>query len=391
MGATFRLFRVGGIPIAGHASWFTVYALIAWSLAAGYFPTVLPGVATAAAWTYGLIGALLLFVSVLLHELAHSLVATAYGLRVRGITLHIFGGVSQLDEEPRTPGSEMLIALAGPAVSFAIVAGLWGPRALGAMTEGPAGAIGLYLITVNLGVGFFNLVPGFPLDGGRVLRAALWRWTGSLTRATHSASRIGVAVAFALMGLGVLQLLGGGIVTGVWMILLGLFLQHAANAAAAQTAVTQALAPLRVRDVMTADVLAADVNETVADIVDRLWDRHVATVPVLDGGRPVGVLAVASLRKLDPEQWATTRVRAVMEPIRADHAVRPEDPVTVALHQAASNGLGRVAVVDRDQLVGYLSLKDIAHVLALHGLGNDLKASGAIPGADRSSRLRKAA
>jgi Zn-dependent protease/CBS domain-containing protein len=391
MGATIRLFTVGGIPIAVHASWLAVYGLITWTLAVGYFPRAMPGIDSLEAWIYGLVGALLLFVSVLLHELAHSLVAMAHGLGVRGITLHVFGGVSELEDEPETARAELLIAAVGPAASLAIAALLWGMRESGIAQVGPVGAIAAYLITVNVGVAVFNLVPGFPLDGGRVLRAALWRWTGSVVRATYLSSRAGVAVGLGLIAFGVFQILAGSVVSGVWTALIGLFLQQAAHTAYAETAVAQTLGRLAVRDVMTTDVLTVDGEQTITAAVGALWERHVSTVPVLVAGRLVGVLRVASLQTMDRERWPTTRVRDVMQPLGRGHTAHPDDPLLAALRRVTRNGLGRLAVLDRDRLVGYLSIKDIAHVLALHGVGAEVRASAGVGGAVRRPPLRRAA
>ena len=391
MGATIRLFKIAGIPIYVHASWLAIYALITWTLAVGYFPRMLPGIDAPAAWAHGLIGALLLFVSVLLHELSHSIVAKAHGLSVRGITLHIFGGVSSLDSEPRTALAELLIAAAGPLASFGIAAALWGMRESGIADVGSPGAIAAYLVSVNVAVAVFNLIPGFPLDGGRVLRAALWRWTGSLARATYLATRVGIGVAFALMTWGVVQLLGGSVVSGVWLALIGLFLQQAANAAYAQTAVTETLGTLTVRDLMTTNVVTIDADQTIAELVDLLWKRHVSTVPVLDDGRLIGIVNVAALQTLDRATWTTTRVRERMQPADPTLTIRPDDTVAFALQRASRNGLGRLAVLDGDRLVGYLSLKDITHALALHRLGQDASAGGSLPGAGRRARLRRVA
>ena len=391
MGATVRLFKLGGIPIAVHASWLVVYALITWTLAVGYFPRALPGIDSLQAWVCGLVGALLLFVSVLLHELAHSLVATAYGLTVRSITLHVFGGVSQLEEEPETAGAELAIAAVGPATSLAIAAALWGVRESHIVEAGPAGAIVGYLVTVNVAIAIFNLIPGFPLDGGRVLRAALWRWSGSIVRATYLASRVGVVVAFGLITVGLLQIMAGSVVSGVWIALIGLFLQQAANTAYAQTAVAHTLGPLSVRDVMTTDLLTVEADQTMTEAVDALWERHVSTVPVLSNGRLVGILSVASLRATARERWATTHVRDVMERVGPAHVVAPDDALVFALQQAARNGIGRVAVVDHDRLVGYLSMKDITHVVALHGVGGDVAAGASLTAAGRGPKLRRAA
>jgi Zn-dependent protease len=184
MGGAVRVVTIRGIPVNVHVSWLVIYGLITWTLAVGYFPRTLPNLPPVAYWANGLLAAFLLFVSVLLHELSHSLVAIAHGLSVRGITLHVFGGVSHLEDEPPTPRAEFLIAVVGPITSFAIAAVLWAINAAGLVRPAWAQAVVAYLVLVNVVVGIFNLVPGFPLDGGRLLRAALWKWKGTLGQAT---------------------------------------------------------------------------------------------------------------------------------------------------------------------------------------------------------------
>ena len=379
------MLTVRGIPIYIHASWLAIYALITWTLAVGYFPGALPNRPTLAYWTAGLIAAALLFVSVLLHELSHSLVAMRYGLPVRGITLHVFGGVSELEEEPPNPGAEFSTAVVGPLTSFAIAGVLWAVWASG-LVAGQTLAIVGYLIVVNVAVGGFNLIPGFPLDGGRLLRAALWHWQGSLNRATYLASRVGVAFALGLVVLGVLEIFGGGFLGGLWMILIGLFLRNSADASYALRAVRDALDKLRVRDVMTSDVVAVPADSTVAQLVDTFWAYHFGSFPVTDGSRPVGIASLQHVRELPAERWPDTRVRQMMRPLDERLIVAPSDSLFAAFEKASNNGIGRVAVVDAERLAGYLSLKDIAHVLSLRGPSSDVPSSTAA-----GERLRRAA
>jgi Zn-dependent protease/CBS domain-containing protein len=363
------LFRVAGIPVRVHASWLVVYGLLAWSLSVGYFPHVLADVAARTYWISGLVAALLLFVSVLLHELSHSVVARGHGLPVSAITLHIFGGVSQLEREPDSPGVEFRVAIAGPLTSFALgglalaAAGLAGARPILA-------AILRYLGTVNLVVGAFNLVPGFPLDGGRLLRAALWRAKGNLQWATRVASRAGSAVGVVLMGLGILRGLTGEFLGGLWLVLIGLFLRQAAEGSYQQVVLRRTLGPLAVRDVMTTDVIHLRPDLPLAAAVDDyFWRHHVTSFPVLDGGRVLGILTVHQLGDVARDRWATTPVREVMRPLEEALAAAPGDRLTAALEKLSRNGLGRLAVLDGDRLVGYLSLKDVLHVLTVSSAG----------------------
>ena len=368
MGGTVQVLRVAGIPIRIHASWLLVYALLTWSLAVGYFPQVLPDLEPSAYWAYGLLAALLLFAAVLLHELSHALVARTYGLEVRGITLHVFGGVAHLEEDAPTPRAEFLIAVAGPLTSFGIAAVLWLVLVSGAVGSPHAVAVIDYLRFINVAVGAFNLIPGFPLDGGRVLRALLWAWQGSAARATWLAARVGTAFAFGLMGLGVLQILGGALVGGFWTILIGLFLRSAADASYAQVALREALDRLPVRDIMTRDVQTVPPDASVAELGERFWAHHVTSFPVVGDGTVRGIASVHDLAKIPEERRVQAHVADVMRPLDADLAVRSGDPVMDAMAKAARNRLGRLAVIDDGRLVGYLSLKDITHVLALRGL-----------------------
>jgi Zn-dependent protease/CBS domain-containing protein len=369
VGGTIKLLRIRGIPLYIHASWLVVYALITWTLAVGYFPEVLPGRPALGYWVSGLVAALLLFVSVLVHELSHAFVAQRHGLTVRGITLHVFGGVSEIEDEPPGPAAEFLIAVVGPLTSFAIAAVLGALLAAGVAPSGAPRAIFAYLVTVNVAVGLFNLSPGFPLDGGRLLRAILWRWTGSLARATAVASRVGGLFALALITLGVVQIVTGRLVSGIWLTLIGLFLRGAADMSSVQTALREALGALPVRTAMARDVVSMPVGTTVDALVRAFWTHHFTSFPVVEDGRVVGLVTVHQLHRVPQGEWATRTVQDVMTPVSDAFVVRPGDTLLHALEKVTRNGLGRVAVLDDGgRLAGYLSLKDITHVLALQGV-----------------------
>jgi Zn-dependent protease/CBS domain-containing protein len=382
VGGTMRVLTIRGIPVNVHVSWLVIYGLITWTLATGYFPRALPDLPAAAHWANGLLAAFLLFVSVLLHELSHSFVAMAHGLSVRGITLHVFGGVSHLEDEAPSPRAEFLIAVVGPVTSFAIAAVLWVINAAGFVQSGWAQAVVTYLVLVNLAVGIFNLVPGFPLDGGRLLRAALWKWKGTLGQATYLASRVGVGFAFTLMALGVWQILGGAIVGGFWLILIGVFLRGAADASYSQTALREALARLPVRDIMTRDVVTVRPDATIEQLADAFWSHHVTSFPVVADDRVRGIASLHQVHEVPPEQRTQRRVSELMRPLTDELVVEPDDSVFDALAKATRNQLGRLAVLKDSRLVGYLSLKDITHVLALRGVPDGTRsAPGVVVGA----------
>jgi Zn-dependent protease/predicted transcriptional regulator len=365
MGGAVTLFRVLGIPVRVHPSWLVILGLLTWSLSVGYFPQVLPGLPAGALWLKGLTAALLLFVSVFLHELAHSVVARRYGIPVSSITLHIFGGVSQLEREPDRPGAEFLIAVVGPLTSFAIAAVL----ALATALAGPgpgARALMQYLIFVNAIVGVFNLVPGFPLDGGRLLRAVLWKLQGNLQSATRMASRAGGLVALGLIGLGVVRVFTGEFLGGIWLVLIGLFLRQAAEGSYQQLVLRDVLGPLAVRDVMSRDVVQIPADLSVDRVVeDFFWRHRVSSFPVVDDGRVVGIVALDQLKQVPPERRAEMAVRQLMLPLTETLVAAPGDPLARAFEKLTLNGLGRLVVLDRGRLVGYLSVKDVMHVLAV--------------------------
>ena len=375
--STVRLLTVCGIPISINASWVLIYALITWTLAVGYFPRQLPGLEPVAYWANGLLAALLLFASVLIHELAHSLVAIRNGLSVRGITLHFLGGVSQLDDEPPDPRTEFLMAAAGPLASLAIALGLWLAR-LG--VDAPWGdAILTYLIYVNAAVGVFNLIPGFPLDGGRLLRAVAWRATGNFSRATAIASRVGQGVAIGLVVLGALQAFAGAFLSGLWLVLIGLFLRQAASASESQATLASTLGDVAVADVMTREVVTVPWNASVADLVQQFWARHVTSFPVVAGGVVRGIATVHDVGKVPVESWERASVQNVMRPLTGSMTIAPTATALEALQRASANGVGRLAVLDGTRLVGYLSLKDLGHVLALRSLPEAAPDRAALP------------
>jgi Zn-dependent protease/predicted transcriptional regulator len=359
------LFRIRGIPVRAHPSWLLILALLTWNLAVGYFPQVLPDLPVGALWIKGLVAALLLFASVFLHELAHSLVALRYGIPVSSITLHIFGGVSQMEREPDRAGSEFTIAIVGPLTSFAIAAVL--AVANRALDPGPGTRATMqYLAFVNVLLGAFNLIPGFPLDGGRVLRSILWRVKGDGAWATRVAARTGSVFALLLIGLGILRAATGELIGGLWFVLIGLFLRQAAESSYQQLVVRRGLSPYAVRDVMTRSVMTVPADATAADLADHFfWTHHVSSFPVVEGNRVVGIVGLDQIKALPAEARAATRARDFMHPLSETLAVAPGDSLWSALEKLTRNGVGRVVVLEGDRLAGYLSVKDVAHVLAV--------------------------
>ncbi|MGH2357569.1 MAG: M50 family metallopeptidase [Candidatus Limnocylindria bacterium] len=346
MGTGWRVGRLAGIDIAIHPSWLVIAALVTFSLAAGQLPVQFPGWTEAQYWIVGTATAFLFFASVLAHELSHAVLARRYGLKVKAITLFIFGGATQLDEEAARSRDEALIALAGPLTSIVIGGAFLGVAAL---TDQPqVSALVNWLGVINLALGIFNLIPGFPMDGGRVLRAILWKLRGDRLIATRNAATVGRAFAFLMVVGGVTwALMTGELFSGLWLALIGWFLSNAAGATAAQAGVEQSLRGVRVRDVMDADPPSVSPNELVNDLVtERLLHGSDRSFLVRheDGGL-AGVVTLDDVRRLPRESWERARVTDIMTRYPDLATVGPDDAVTDALKLLQEREVAQLPVV----------------------------------------------
>ncbi len=356
------LFRVGGIQIAVHPSWLIVFVLITWSLAAGFLPDVLPGIAPVEAWVIGGIAAILLFASVLLHELAHSFVAIRRGLPVNSITLFIFGGVSNLTAESKTPRTEFLIAIVGPLTSF-VIAGVSYLIASAPLDDRIVVVFG-YLSIVNAALGGFNLIPGFPLDGGRVFRSIVWRATGSLRRATEIAGAVGQFVGYAFMAIGIYDLFNGDLLGGLWIAAIGWFLQSAAAGTVQQMVFDRRLAGLRVRDAFTPDATSAPPGLSVEDLIEEyiLRERHPAVL-VTDNGRLVGIVTLHDVAKVPAELRTKTTIAEVMTGSDRLITISPNATLREAAETLATHEFNQLPVVEDRRPLGVVTRADVVREL----------------------------
>lgn len=364
------LFSVLGIRVVAHYSWFAIAALIVWALTVGWFPRVLPGRPVSHYATLGVITAFFFFASVLVHELMHSVVAVRNGIPVRRITLFLFGGVAEILREPSDPSTELKVALAGPAVSAVIAAACWSAVALmGDTPARPGLQLALaYLAVANTILLAFNLLPGMPLDGGRVLRAIIWRATGNLRRATRVASTAGQAIAgiTVLAGIAV-ALFGSNIWTGLWIILIALFLRQAADTSYRQLLLREALQGVTLTSVMTADAVTAPPDITLSQLIDGYLLRyHFTTYPVMSDGRLVGLITIRSIKAVPREKWSTTLVSQAMLPITSATSLSPDSDIPTALAKMEAAGQSRLPVVSAaGELVGIVSRRDITGYLQI--------------------------
>ena len=365
MGDSFVLGRVLGIRIGVNWSWLIVAVLITWTLAAAVFPSENPGLSDGEYVAMGVVAAVLFFASILLHELGHAVQARRDRVEIEGITLWVFGGVAKFAGRIPSAGAEFRITLAGPLVSLvlgllfsglAMVAGL--PQAV----DGVAAWLGY----INLALLVFNLLPAFPLDGGRLLRALLWRRSGDLARATAWAAGVGRALAFGMIGVAVVLFVAGGIFPGVWLAFIGWFLLQAAGAEAQQVTVEERLAGLTVADLMSPDPVSVDADLPLGRFVDEVvWKERYTTYPVVEGGAPVGLLPFRAVAEAPRTDWDGIAVRDRMTPLADVPVLAPGEPLADALQRVAASELRRALVVDDGRLVGLLSISDLVRALEL--------------------------
>jgi Zn-dependent protease len=367
-GKRIELFRLFGIPLRIDLSWFIVALLVTWSLAENFFPAVAVGLSPGTYWAMGAFGALGLFASVVLHELAHALVARSYGLSIHGITLFIFGGVAEMETEPPSAKAEFMVAIAGPIASVAIAAGCslligvpWGfPGASVAV------AVLTYLAFINRMLVFFNMIPAFPLDGGRVLRSALWQWKGDLPWATSITSRIGSGFGVALIVLGgLLIVLGRSGVSGMWYILIGLFLRNAARMSYRQLVLRSALEGEPVSRFMRTALMGVQRSASVAEVVERYFNRYpFEYLPVVDGTRLTGCVTTDQVQELSPDQWELLTVGAIAIPCPVHSLVPPDSDAMDALNRMIHNKSSYLLVVEEDRLLGVVAMRELLEFLS---------------------------
>jgi Zn-dependent protease/CBS domain-containing protein len=365
----YRLFSLFGFEVKLDLSWLLLALLISWSLGAGMFPADYPGLSTRAYTWMGIAGAIGVFFSIVFHEFSHSMVARQYGMPIRGITLFIFGGVAEMEEEPPSPKSEFMMAIAGPLASFLLAFVFMKIEAAGLALGWPTPIIGVCnaLAYINLVVAIFNLVPAFPLDGGRMLRAALWHLKKDVRAATRIASQIGSWFGLALMALGVIAFLQGNIIGGMWWFLIGIFLRGAAAASYQRLMLHEMLHHRPISDFMRRDPVTVPSTITIREFVeDCVYRHHFKMFPVVDGAELLGCVTIDGIRKVPRDEWNSRTVRDVMEPGTPTNTIpagmETEKLLAEMVHPDRPT---RFMVVEGGQLVGVIALKDVLELVAL--------------------------
>jgi Zn-dependent protease/predicted transcriptional regulator len=368
-GRGITLFRLFGFEVKVDWSWIILAALITWTLAQGVYPSAIPGLAAATYWLMGAVTAVGLFMSIVAHEFTHSLVARRFGLPIRQITLFIFGGVASMEKEPDSPRAELSMAIAGPIASVVIGLLFWGVLLLGRLGGWPPAVEGVlgYLRTINLILAGFNLIPAFPLDGGRVLRAALWRARGNLRRATRTASAIGSGFGIALMVLGFFVIIfRAAFISGIWWIMIGLFLRSASQSSYQRLMMTENLRGEPVSRFMNEEVVTVSPRVTLELLVeDYVYRYHYKMYPVVDNDRLMGCITTREIKAVPREEWRVRTVGDVLQSCGGDNTISKDADATEALSKMSNGQLSRLMVVEGDRLVGIVALKDLMRFLSL--------------------------
>jgi len=366
-----KLFSFKGFEIKVDPGWMIIAALVTWSLSQQYFPDVLPDVPGATYLMMALVGMFGLFASLLVHELAHSVVAQHLGVPIKSITLFVFGGIAELGAEPSSARDEFWVALAGPVMSFCLAFVCWTFAQAAWLVSGSQALIEVisYLALVNLVLAIFNMVPAFPLDGGRVLRAYLWHRNGDLPAATQTAARAGTFFGYFLMALGVLALFQGAFVAGLWLLIIGGFILIAARASYATQLACTVFKDKTVNALMERDPITVGPDMTLSEFVNQIMLRHgVNFVPVVEGDVLLGHIDRSVLSGIDRENWVNTRVGDVFVGLGQSVMIAPELPVAELLKMIQRAGRRKFLVVSDHQLFGVITLADLTEFLNDNGV-----------------------
>ncbi|MDD5371159.1 MAG: site-2 protease family protein [Anaerolineaceae bacterium] len=364
--SSLRLGQILGIPVGLDYSWFLVFALFTWSFATGYYPNEFTNWPTAEYWIVGAVTAVMLFGSVLLHELGHSWVALRYKIPVRSITLYIFGGISQISTEPTSALSEFWITIAGPIVSFAL-AGLFALLILILPAVAPFLALFKYLAYINLVLGAFNLIPGFPLDGGGVLMAIVWGITHNRHRALLFASVTGNLFAYLFIFYGALQIFGGNLMNGLWTAFIGWFLLTASRGQVQQERIKGILSGHKVAEAMSRNYTAIQSDTTLQDLIDdHIFGGGRRNFIVEKDGQVIGLLTQHQLKAIPEDQWSTTKAAQAMLPASQLKQIGLDTELWEAIEEMDRDGVNQLPVIDEGQIQGMLTREDLISYLRVH-------------------------
>lgn len=367
-GTSIKLFKVFGIEIRLDYSWFIIFALFAYFFGFIYFPSVLPGLNKGLLALITIITVILFFTSVLIHEMSHSLVARSKGTSVEKITLFLFGGMAQIEKEPETPNSELIMAIAGPAVSFVVAAifgVIWFFTKNIALVREPV----KYLAIINIVLGVFNMLPGYPLDGGRVLRSIVWRVTGNLERATFIASTTGRVIGFMIIAVGVFFIFMGNFLNGVWLAFIGWFLQSSAQMGYRQLIFETSIKGIKVGDVMNENIVNVTKDITIQDLVDDYFMKYrFGRFPVIEDEKTqrfIGVISLHDIKGVSKEEWPKVKIGDIVKSVSESEKVDMSMEISDAIKRMGKNDLGHLVVMSGDKLRGIITKSDVMRFIRI--------------------------
>jgi Zn-dependent protease/predicted transcriptional regulator len=367
-GKRIPLFKLSGFTVNADVSWLVLAVLVTWSLAKGLFPYYLADLSNQAYWWMGIAGAAGLFMSIVFHEFCHSIVARQFGLSIKGITLFIFGGVAEMESEPKSPKAEFLMAIMGPLSSMLLGVTMYFVHIAGRSMAwpGPIDGVLQYLMVINFVLAGFNLLPAFPLDGGRILRSILWSIKGNLRWSTRIASALGSAIGIFLIVFGFLTFIGGNFIGGIWCFLIGLFIRQASHMSYSQLLMRNALAGEEIRRFMETEPITVSPSLTVEQLVNNYFYKyHYKMFPVSDGDGLIGCVGSKQVKALPREEWSRHAVSDVVAPCSDENTISSQTDAMQALSLMNRTGNIRLMVVDENRLVGVVTLKDMLKFLAL--------------------------
>jgi Zn-dependent protease/predicted transcriptional regulator len=366
--SSIKLFTLFDIEVGINYSWFIIFGLVTLTLGTSFFPDRFPELSIWSNLFLGMMTAVLFFFSVLFHELSHSLVARQHGVPIQKISLFVFGGVAQMSKEPETPRAELLMALAGPLSSFFLALLFGGIWAIFTFLV-PLRVVTVsmwYLALINVALAVFNLMPGFPLDGGRVFRAILWSFTGDLKKSTRIASSLGQVFGFALIFFGFLSLFRDNWVNGLWLIVLGWFLQQAASGSYEQLVLRESLDDVYVRDIMTTQLVTVSPFIFLDELVNDWFMRYrYGRFPVVDNERILGVITIHDVKEIPREQWSTTRVVDIVKPLDTKEVISSGEGALEALRRMSMEELSHLLVIEEQKITGIVTKSDILRIMRI--------------------------
>lgn len=367
-GKRVKLFTLVGFEVNIDVSWIIIAVLVTWSLAKGVFPQYREGLSSGTYWLMGMAGAAGLFASIIFHELCHSLVARRFGMQMKGITLFVFGGVAEMHDEPPSPKAEFLMAVAGPAASILAGAVFLALAALAASGGAPGEytTVIMYVGIINLVLAGFNLLPAYPLDGGRVLRSILWSRKGNLRRATRISTRIGSAFGLLLVFAGVYFFVRGALIGGIWWFFIGIFLRNASRASMMRLEMAEALKGEPVSRFMRTDPVTVSPGLPIGQLVeDYIYRHHFKMYPVVESGTLRGCITIGDVKAVERADWDKRTVEEISSPCSAENSIDQGADAVEALRLMNKTGRSRMLVTDGGRLSGIIALKDMLRFIFL--------------------------